>query len=154
MFAVRFGSYSMVSTFPGTSCLSRRKSITRYRRLCPPPRCRIASKPRLSRPPVRFFVSSNGLCGVFAEPSVRAICDLNRVPGLVGLNILTAMSVVSLGPKRLARLEEFDLLLSGRQTHPCLLPVRSLALIAAGLLGLSQNDRGPDIRDLHAEKLR
>src|ERR1700687_5917748 len=38
MRAERFGSYSIVETFAGISCLSRLKSMIRYIRLCPPPR--------------------------------------------------------------------------------------------------------------------
>ena len=38
MRALRFGSYSMAATFAGTPSLFRRKSMTRYWRLWPPPR--------------------------------------------------------------------------------------------------------------------
>ena len=51
MRAERFGSYSIVATLPGMSCLSRLKSMTRYSRLCPPPRHHDVSSPVLLRPP-------------------------------------------------------------------------------------------------------
>src|SRR5262245_2282954 len=51
MRADRFGSYSIEKTLPGTSILSRRKSMRRYRRLCPPPRCHEVTHPKLLRPP-------------------------------------------------------------------------------------------------------
>ena len=37
---LRLGSYSTAATLAGTPSLFRRKSITRYWRLWPPPRCR------------------------------------------------------------------------------------------------------------------
>src|ERR687886_534191 len=46
MRALRFGSYSMCATLAGTPSLScRRKSISRYARLWPPPLCPAVQRP-------------------------------------------------------------------------------------------------------------
>src|SRR5262245_18616558 len=90
MLAERLGSYSMVSTFPVTPILSRRKSIIRYRRLCPPPRWRTERRPRLSRPPLLGLGASRGLWGAFSELS-RSTKVAKRRPALVGLLFLTGI---------------------------------------------------------------
>ncbi|MBA7661953.1 hypothetical protein ES703_69973 [subsurface metagenome] len=61
--AERFGSYSIVSTTPGTPILSRLKSIMRYNLLCPPPRRRTDMRPREFLPPDLERDSTRGLCG-------------------------------------------------------------------------------------------
>ncbi len=54
----------MAATFAGIPVLSRRKSIVRYRRACPPPRCHEVISPWELRPPVRFFDSVSDFSGV------------------------------------------------------------------------------------------
>src|SRR3972149_1900336 len=61
--ADRFGSYSTVATTPGMPFLSRLKSITRYIRLCAPPRHHTVISPWLLRPPDRCSGSTSGLLG-------------------------------------------------------------------------------------------
>src|SRR5215470_9440719 len=87
MRADRFGSYSMVDTFAAMSRLSRLKSITRYIRLCPPPRHHDVSSPRLLRPPDRCSGSTSGLCGSLVVISSNTWTVWNRWPGVVGLNL-------------------------------------------------------------------
>src|SRR3954447_16893354 len=85
MCAVRFGSYSIAATRPGTPALVRLKSILRYGGCAPPRRWRevmrrwVLRPPDLRRPSVRlrsgsFFASS----GFWAQVAKRR-------PGEVGL---------------------------------------------------------------------
>src|SRR3954466_3340902 len=68
MRAVRLGSYSTVATVAGTPTLWRRKSMTRKRRLWPPPRNREVMRPLLLRPPDRDIRSVSDFSG-------RVACD-------------------------------------------------------------------------------
>jgi len=77
MRAVRLGSYSMAATLAGMLALSRRrKSMMRYRRLCPPPRKRLVMRPWLLRPPV-FLMGAvrlfSGLVLVISEKSATVM---------------------------------------------------------------------------------
>src|SRR2546428_4435795 len=85
--AERFGSYSIVDTFAGMSCLSRLKSIARYIRLCPPPRHHDVKCPPLFRPPELCNDSTSGLCGSHVVSSSNTWTVWNLVPGDVGLNL-------------------------------------------------------------------
>src|SRR4051794_22303427 len=92
MCAVRFGSYSIAATRPGTPSLVRLKSMRRYRRFAPPPRWREVMRPCVLRPPdlrrpsVRLrsgsFFASSGFCAQVAK----------RRPGEVGLWRLMGIS--------------------------------------------------------------
>src|SRR3954453_13635125 len=104
----RFGSYSMVDTFAGMSCLSRLKSITRYIRLWPPPRHHDVRLPRLLRPPDWCSGSTSGLCGSDVVISSKSWPVWNRRPGDVGLNLRMGM---------LRALQEFRHLLAFAQLH-------------------------------------
>src|SRR5438309_10400024 len=64
MRADRLGSYSIAATLAGIPILSRLKSMTRYCFLCPPPRKRIETRPRLLRPPERCLPSTSDFSGV------------------------------------------------------------------------------------------
>ncbi len=86
MRAERFGSYSIVEIVPGTPCLFRLKSMTRYWRLCPPPRRRIEMWPWLSRPPLFFSGSRSDFSGSTALSSEKSDTERNRVPFVTGLN--------------------------------------------------------------------
>src|SRR5438876_8507600 len=83
--ALRLGSYSIVATFAGISRLSRLKSITRYIRLCPPPRHHDVRWPRLLRPPDSCCGSTSGLYGSDVVMSSKVWTVWNREPGDVGL---------------------------------------------------------------------
>src|SRR3954454_6313838 len=85
MRAERFGSYSIAATFAGTPSFRRLKSMTRYRRLWPPPWWRVVTRPLLLRP--HFFVtgSSKLFSGFVFVTSSKVDTDMKRRPGLVGL---------------------------------------------------------------------
>ena len=87
---MRFGSYSMCATLAGTPSLSRRKSITRYRRLLPP-WCRVVTRPCELRPArLRPFATSerSGLPRVISSKEDTLA---PRRPGVVGLYLRTAI---------------------------------------------------------------
>lgn len=69
---LRLGSYSMVATVAGTPSLFRLKSITRYRCLWPPPRCREVFRPLLFRPPVECFFASRVFSGLAVVISLKS----------------------------------------------------------------------------------
>jgi len=91
MRALRLGSYSMLKTFAGTSCLFRLKSILRYCRLWPPPRCRQVMRPKLLRPPVLGSGSSSDFSGLLRVISAKSDTVRNRWVGVTGLSFLMAI---------------------------------------------------------------
>src|SRR3954454_18696288 len=100
MRAVRFGSYSMCATFAGTPSLSDRlKSIRRYWRLCPPPWCRAVILPCTFRPPRLDSGASSDFSGVVRVISAKSDTLAPRRPGVIGLYLRIAMSVVSLADR-------------------------------------------------------
>src|SRR3990170_7369054 len=111
--ALRFGSYSISETLPGIPNLFRLKSILRYCRLWPPPRCRDVRWPWLLRPPVRFFGSSSDFSGVVRVTSSNPETERNRVPAVMGRNCLMLISALEHGD-RVAILERDDRLLPPR----------------------------------------
>src|SRR5258708_5712521 len=111
MRAERFGSYSIPITSAATSRLRRLKSILRYFCLCPPPMCREVNRPRLLRPPDRFFGSTRLFSGFHFVSSSKAGRDLNRRTGVSGRKVLSAI------------LNQFDLL-AFLQRHDRFLPLR------------------------------
>src|SRR5260370_23458565 len=96
MRAERFGSYSMAATFAGIPVLSRRKSIDRYLRACPPPRCHEVTSPWSLRPPVRFFDSVSDFSGVSLVISLLSSMVRKRRDGVYGLNVFSAIGASSL----------------------------------------------------------
>src|SRR6266480_1072703 len=112
---VRFGSYSTVATLAGMPNFSRRKSIRRYRRLCPPPCHRLVMWPLLLRPPVRRSGSSSDFSGSLFVTSAKSETERNRVPGVIGRNCRMPMSALEHGD-RVAFFECDDRLLPRRAT--------------------------------------
>src|SRR5512145_2816870 len=110
MRAVRLGSYSISATRPGIPNLFRLKSILRYCRLCPPPRCRLVRWPWLLRPPDCFLGSSSDFSGVERVISSKPETERNRVPDVIGRNCLMLISALEHGD-RVAFLEGDDRLL-------------------------------------------
>src|SRR3954469_16120462 len=108
--ALRLGSYSTSATRPGIPNLSRLKSIRRYWRLCPPPRCREVRWPRLFRPPDFFIGSSRDFSGVSRVISSNPDTERKRVPAVMGRNCLMLISALEHGD-RVAVLERHDGLL-------------------------------------------
>src|SRR5512132_4608616 len=88
----RLGSYSMAATTAGTPSWVRRKSITRYRCLWPPPRWRAVLRPCTLRPPVEDFLATSDRSGRSRVTSEKSATVWNRRPGLVGLRLRSAIS--------------------------------------------------------------
>src|SRR3954465_2633133 len=144
MFAVRLGSYSTRSTFAGTPTLSRRKSITRYSRLWPPPLWRLVTWPWWLRPPEPEIFSVRLFSGrPLWVTSAKSLVDLKRVPGVTGLNCLVGI---------LHPLEELDRV-ALREGHDGLLPRGAAPLVLAHALGLAGVAHGADVVHLHVELL-
>src|ERR671924_41821 len=97
MRAVRLGSYSISATRPGIPNLFRLKSILRYWRLCPPPRCREVRWPRLLRPPSFLIGSSSDFSGVSRVISSNPDTERKRVPAVIGRNWRILISTLEHG---------------------------------------------------------
>src|SRR4030065_965553 len=94
MRAVRFGSYSTCATLAGTPSLFRLKSTWRYRRLLPPPWCRLVIRPLLLRPAFLRPLSSSDFSGVPRVISSNEETLAPRRPGVVGLYLRTALRLL------------------------------------------------------------
>src|SRR5688500_15192175 len=140
--ALRLGSYSISDTLPGMPNLFRLKSIFRYCRLWPPPRCRDVRWPWLLRPPVRFFGSSSDFSGVPRVTSSKPETERKRVPAVMGRNCLMLISALEHGD-RVAILERDDRFLP----PGCGAPIATARDLAPAHL------HGADIGDCHAEQL-
>src|ERR671922_765276 len=93
MRALRLGSYSMCATLAGTPSLSwRRKSISRYARLWPPPWWRTATRPALLRPPLLCSGRTSDFSGVDRVISTKSATLEPRRPGVVGLYLRIPIS--------------------------------------------------------------
>src|ERR1700759_2844167 len=102
MRAVRFGSYSMCATLAGTPSLSaRRKSISRYARLWPPPWCRVVIRPALLRPPLLCPGRTSDFSGVSRGTPAKSEPREPRRPGVVGLYLRIAMVAYPLLPEHI-----------------------------------------------------
>src|SRR5215467_3382949 len=83
--AERLGSYSNAMTLAGMPSLSRRKSIARYKRLCPAPRKRTVVRPWLFRAAVRSSNDVSDFSGLFLVNSSVVTAVIPRRPDVVGL---------------------------------------------------------------------
>src|SRR5436305_7580444 len=92
MYAERLGSYSMWATFAGIPSLRRLKSITRYRRLAPPPRWREVLRPWALRPPDFFRPSVSDFSGCERVISAKSGYVTKRRPGEVGFGFLIGIT--------------------------------------------------------------
>src|SRR6267378_8176904 len=146
MRALRLGSYSMWATFAGIASLSRRKSISRYCCLWPPPWWRVVIRPWTLRPAFFGLGTTSDRSGWSRVMSEKSANDIPRRPGVVGL----AFRMVMVGS--LPRLEEFDLVALGELDDG---PLRACpgAGDVAGALGLALAVAGVDADDLHAPDL-
>src|SRR3954471_18476587 len=95
MYDDRLGSYSIAATRAGTPSLVRLKSILRYRRLAPPPRCRAVLRPLALRPPDFVSPSTSDFSGAFFVTSAKSAYETNRRPGDVGLGLRIGMAYSS-----------------------------------------------------------
>src|SRR5687768_2574014 len=142
MRAVRFGSYSMEWTLPGTPVLSRRKSMMRRRLFAPPPRWRTVMRPWLLRPACRRRGATSDFSGFERVISSKPWPLAPRRPGDVGLYCLIGM---------LYALEELDLV-ARRQRHYGLLPVGPvLYSVAPDPAGLALHYHHVHVFNLHIE---
>src|SRR5690606_23575075 len=98
MRADRFGSYSMAATLAGIPSLSRLKSMIRYSRLCPPPRCRTVTRPCALRPPLFLSGSTSDRSGSVFVMSRKSATVMPRRPGDVGLYFFTAIAPLTSPP--------------------------------------------------------
>src|SRR6185503_3164871 len=113
MRAVRFGSYSTAATFAGIANFSRRKSMRRYWRLCPPLIYRLVMWPLLLRPPVRLSGSSSDFSGSVFVMSAKSETERKRVAGVIGRNCRMPISALE-HLDGVALFEVDDRLLPGR----------------------------------------
>src|SRR5271166_4027170 len=150
MRALRFGSYSMAATLAGTPSLFRRKSITRYWRLWPPPRWREVLRPCALRPPELGLGETSERSGRSRVISEKSETVWNRRPGLVGLRERSGMGEVFL----CSALEEVDLV-AGLDRHDGPLGVGPVAdgvgTAVPGRLALAVE--GVDVDHADAERL-
>src|SRR3954463_15458955 len=145
MRAVRLGSYSMCATLAGTPSLSwRRKSMTRYERLWPPPWCRAVTRPCTLRPPLPCSGRTSDFSGSLRVISTKSDTLEPRRPGVVGLYLRIPMSDTPA--------EQVDPVARG-QAHDRPLGVVALAVAEPGALALAGPVDGVDARDLDVEDL-
>src|SRR6266498_193300 len=134
MRAVRFGSYSMCATLAGTPSLStRRKSISRYCRLWPPPWCRVVMRPWTLRPPFLGSGTTSDFSGVDRVISAKSATLEPRRPGVVGLYLRIA---IVLYPSAHRSAEDLDAVAVGKLHHRALGRL-ALAPAVAGALALA-----------------
>src|SRR5258706_5158420 len=91
MGALRSGSYSSRSTTPLMPSMSRRKSMRRYFCRDPPPTWRVVIRPKWLRAPVLFWCTVSDSSGPPLSRWPRATRTTKRVPGEVGLSLISAM---------------------------------------------------------------
>ena len=82
IFAVRFGSYSILATFAGILSLFLLKSLILYFLVCAPPLCLTVIFPCAFLPEFFLIVASNDFSGVVYLRQLRKICLLDGVYGL------------------------------------------------------------------------
>src|SRR6476646_10127184 len=98
MYDERLGSYSMWATLAGMPSLRRLKSITRYRRLAPPPRWREVLRPCALRPPDFFRPSVSDFSGSVRVTSAKSGYVTKRRPGEVGFGLRIGITQSPPGP--------------------------------------------------------
>src|SRR3954469_25890300 len=130
----------MCATFAGTPSLSaRRKSMTRYARLWPPPWCRVVTRPCTLRPPLLCKGRTSDFSGVDRGISAKADTLEPRRPGVVGLYLRMAMS---LRPSARPATEDVDLTALRGDRDDRALRVLALAVARTGALALARAVQG------------
>src|SRR4051812_13619727 len=107
-------------------------------------------RPWLLRPPLECLPSVRFLTGPPFHNSERSISTTWRRPGVTGLNVLSAMSLIR--SRRSDAGGDVDRLAFG-QGHDGFLEVRALAEMAAEALGLASHVHGVDAGHLHIEQV-
>src|SRR5882757_9388073 len=151
MFAVRLGSYSICATLALTPSLSlRRKSMTRYARLWPPPLCRVVMRPCALRPPLPCSGRTSDFSGCERVISAKSETLEPRRPGVVGLYL--RIPIVT-PPSARRSAEDLDRTALLGERHDRALGVLALAvpMLAALALALAVervHALHPDLEDL------
>src|SRR3954468_5907974 len=144
----------MCATLAGTPSLScRRKSISRYARLWPPPLCRVVILPCTLRPPRPCSGRISDFSGVDRVISAKSETLAPRRPGVVGLYLRMPISTQSSSSSGGRAAEDLDRLALGRQRHDGALGVLALAIAGPGALALALPVERVDADDLDAEDL-
>src|SRR3954470_14699743 len=147
---VRLGSYSMCATLAGTPSLSlRRKSISRYCRLWPPPWCRVVMRPWTLRPPLRGSGASRDFSVVDRVISAKSATLEPRRPGVVGLYLRIAMIYNPLADRAAEGLDTVTV----SQLHHRALGRLALTEARPGALALALAVRGVDRQYADVEDL-
>src|SRR5262245_11989998 len=140
---VRFGSYSTAATLATTLSLVRLKSMTRYRRLWPPPMWRAVVRPWTLRPPLRERDARRDFSGVDLVISEKSGEVWKRRPGLVGLRERIAMAI--------SVLEQRDVVAGSQgDDGPLRVGLLALAVVAPHASDLAGPVEGVDLDDLDA----
>src|SRR5664279_3914661 len=160
MRAVRFGSYSMCATLAGTPSLSsRRKSMSRYARLWPPPWWRTVTRPCTLRPPLECSGRTSDFSGVVRVISTKSATLAPRRPEVVGLNLRIPIASFpsahqwSLAARSGDRTTKDVDAVARHQRHDCPLGVFALTESGPGALALALAVHRVDVGDLYAEDL-
>src|SRR3712207_561384 len=141
----------MCATFAGPPSLSlRRKSITRYARLWPPPWWRVVTLPWTLRPPRPCSGRTSDFSGVDRVISAKSETLAPRRPGVVGLYLRMPISTQSSSSSGGRAAEDLDRLALGGQRHDRALGVLALAETGAGALALALPVDRVDADDLDA----
>src|SRR5580692_2767595 len=155
----------MAATFAGIPVFSRRKSIARYFRACPPPRCHDVISPCALRPPLRFFDSTSDFSGVCLVISLLSSMVRKRLDGVYGLNVFSAIVASNLIPfflpvlvavasrsfPGLNVLGVLDHLFAFRQSDVRFLPVAAKTFGASTATKLAVKNRGAHVVHFHLE---
>src|SRR3954447_13462751 len=136
----------MCATVAGTPSLSlRRKSISRYARLWPPPWCRVVTLPWTLRPPLECSGRTSDFSGVERVISAKSDTLEPRRPGVVGLYLRIPILV---SPSARRATEHVDRPALLRERDDRALGVLALAVAGPGALALARA-----VQRVHAEHL-
>src|SRR5690554_5978732 len=140
----------MCATLAGTPSLSaRRKSISRYWRLWPPPWCRVVIRPWTFRPPFFGNGRTSDFSGSDRVSSAKSETLAPRRPGVVGLYLRIAISCI---PSAHRAAERFDAVAVG-QLHQRPLGIRPAAEPGPGALTFAGAVDGVDVDHADVEDL-
>src|SRR3954447_12610792 len=141
----------MCATVAGTPSLSlRRKSISRYARLWPPPWCRVVTLPWTLRPPLECSGRISDFSGVERVISAKSDTLEPRRPGVVGLYLRIPILV---SPSARRATEHVDRPALLRERDDRALGVLALAVAGAGALALARAVQRVDAEHLDPEHL-
>src|SRR5262245_48674498 len=124
----------MCATLAGTPSLStRRKSMSRYWRLWPPPWCRVVIRPCALRPPLLVSGRSSDFSGVDRVTSAKSATLAPRRPAVVGLYLRIAIGPYPSAHRSAERVDAVAV----SELHHRALGALALAPTEAGALALA-----------------